>query len=266
MAEGSARLARMFDSLWGERACLIAYATGFYPDRTRSLEVVRAMLESGADAVEIGVPFSDPVMDGPVIQETSAAALEAGATPVGVIDMVAELRESTDRPLLIMTYYNPVLRLGPEQFVRRAAGSGVDGIVVPDLPTEEMGPWKRACDDAGVATVAFCSMTTSPERIREAAAMTSGFLYCISLLGTTGTRTTLAGGLEQLLERVRENATCPVAVGLGVSTPDQCARIGAMADGVIVGSALMKEVRAANGDLSGLERLVGSLRDALSSV
>jgi tryptophan synthase alpha chain len=257
------RLQDMFDDLRGKRAALIAYATGFYPDRQGSIDAIVAMLEGGADAVEIGVPFSDPVMDGPVIQEASATALRRGATVEGIMDVVSEVRRETKRPLLLMTYYNPVFHFGEVEFVRRAAASGVDGIVIPDLPVEEMGAFKAACDDAGVSTVPFCSVTTSESRIREAAQMATGFLYCISRLGTTGASSELSPELPGFLDRVRANASCPVAAGVGVSTPEQCARVGAIADGVIVGSALVSRVRDADGDLSQLSSLVGSMSEAL---
>jgi tryptophan synthase alpha chain len=257
------RLGGMFEALKGKRAALIAYATGYYPDREGSELVVRTMLDSGADAVEIGIPFSDPVMDGPVIQETSRWALDAGATPAGVLDMVASLRRLTDRPLAAMTYYNPVFSYGVELFARDAAAAGLDALVVPDLPVEEMGPLKAACDSAGLATVGFCSPTTSAERIKAAAHMTTGFLYCVSLLGTTGARDSLDPGLPGFLERVRANADCPLAVGLGISTPGQCADVGRMADGVIVGSALMRAVVEGNGELTELARVVGEMAASL---
>jgi len=257
------RLAKMFADLRGKRAALITYATGYFPDREGSLSVIETMLDSGADAVEIGIPFSDPVMDGPVIQETSATALRTGATPGGVLELAAEARRRTDKPLLVMTYYNPVLKFGVEDFVRRAAGCGIDGVVIPDLPVEEMGPLGAACNSAGVDTVAFCSVTTPPVRIREAASAATGFLYCVTLLGPTGARASVSDELPSFLARVRENASCPIAAGLGVSTPEQCARIGTMADGVIVGSALMSEAARSDGDLSGLGALVRSMSEAL---
>lgn len=263
MAYGSERLAGMFENLHGVRAALIAYATGFYPDRERGARVVLEMLRAGADAVEIGIPFSDPVMDGPVIQRTSLNALLSGATPAGILDTVAELRDETEKPLLVMTYYNPVYHFGQEEFARRAAECGVDGIVIPDLPVEEMGAFKAACDECGVSTIAFCSLTTTWVRIREAAAMTTGFLYCVSLLGTTGARVSVSDELPGFLARVRENASCPLVVGLGVSTPEQCVDVGAIADGVIVGSALMKELELAGGDPRGPAALVASMAEAL---
>ncbi len=255
-------LREMFQVAAPSGAALITYATGCYPDRKRSAEVVRAMLAAGADAVEIGVPFSDPVMDGPVIQKTSVAALSAGATVDSVLDLLREVRGGTARPLLIMTYYNPVFRYGLERFAHRAHSAGADGLVVPDLPVEEMGPLKAACDSAGLATVAFCAPTTSPQRLGAAAAATTGFLYCVSQLGTTGARESLPPGLPGFLARVREHASCPIAVGVGISTPEQCREAAAMADGVIVGSALMKAVAETDGSLEPLSRLVSEMSEA----
>ncbi|HEY5493787.1 MAG TPA: tryptophan synthase subunit alpha [Candidatus Anoxymicrobiaceae bacterium] len=260
---GAARLGEMFDSLSGERAALIAYATGYYPDRETSERIVARMLECGADAVEIGIPFSDPVMDGPVIQNASRVGLQAGATPDGVFEMTASLRRATDRPLMAMTYYNLVLRRGLERFADDAAAAGLDALVVPDLPAEEMGPLKEACDAAGLATVAFCSRTTSAERMARASSMASGFLYCVSVLGTTGARNSLDEGLPAFLESVRANTDRPLAVGLGISTPEQCAEVGRMADGVIVGSSLVRAVGQGDDDLSRLADLVSGMASAL---
>jgi tryptophan synthase alpha chain len=252
----------MFEELAGGGAAFIAYATGYFPNREASRRVILAMLESGADAVEIGVPFSDPVMDGPVIQATSSAALEVGATPGGVLELASDVRARTDKPVMLMTYYNPIHKYGLGRFARDAAASGVDGVVIPDLPVEEMGPWKTASDDAGLETVAFCAQTTSDPRIELAGRMADGFLYCVSLLGTTGARAEVSAELPGFLGRVRRHAGCPLAVGLGVSTPEQCARIARIADGVIVGSALMEAV-ASGADLAGLEDLVGRMAGSM---
>jgi tryptophan synthase alpha chain len=241
------RLTEMFGGLRDRRAALIAYATGFYPEREGSRRVIEAMLEAGADAVEIGIPFSDPVLDGQVIQRSSAAALAAGATVAGVLELVSELRRGTDRPLLLMSYYNPILRYGLEGFARDSLAAGADAVVIPDLPVEEMSPWHEWSEEAGLETVAFCSFTTGAIRMREAGRLSSGFLYCVSLLGTTGPRDDVSPGLEPFLERVREHTTCPIGVGLGISTPEQCSRVGGMADAVIVGSALVRLVQPDGG-------------------
>lgn len=257
------RLPEMFDSLSGRRAALITYATGYYPDRSSSSAVVRKMLECGADAVEIGVPFSDPVLDGKIIQGSSAAALEAGASPAGILDIVRDLRAHTEKPLMLMSYYNPVFRYGLARFAADARDAGVDAVIIPDLPVEEMPPWKDECDSAGLATVAFCSVTTSDERIKAAAGMSSGFIYCVSLLGTTGPRDAVSAELPSFIRRVRAHTSCPLAVGLGISNPEQCGEVGRIADGVIVGSALVRAVPPAGGSLDGLGRMVRELAGAL---
>jgi tryptophan synthase alpha chain len=259
------RLAEMFDDLSGKRAALIAYATAFYPDRDASAAVIKAILEGGADAVEIGIPFSDPVLDGPIIQKSSADALGAGVTTRGVIDLVAELRGETEKPLLLMSYYNPVLKYGLERFARDAVAAGADAVVIPDLPVEEMHPLKRACYTAGLDTVAFCSITTSPERMRVAGSMSSGFLYCVSVLGTTGPREELSPDLAPFLQRIRENVSCPVAAGLGISTPEQCSRVAGLVDAVIVGSALVRLVGTDGESLELLQRAVESLTAGMGS-
>lgn len=257
------RLDEMFARLSGTRAALIAYATAFYPDRDESARVIRAMFEAGADAVEIGVPFSDPVLDGPVIQGSSSAALAAGATPAGVLELAGEIRMDTESPLLLMSYYNPVFRYGLERFARDAIAAGVDAVAIPDLPVEEMGPWSGQCEAAGLGTVAFCAMTTEDERMRLAGEMSSGFLYCVSVMGTTGARERLSGGLERFLKRVRAATECPLGAGLGISTPEQCSRVGEAADAVIVGSALVEISGNGGGGLERLKDTVGVLAGSL---
>jgi tryptophan synthase alpha chain len=250
------RLAEMFDGLSGKRAALVAYATAFYPDRDTSARVITTLLEGGADAVEIGIPFSDPVLDGPIIQRSSSHALGAGATTRGVLDLVDQLRGETEKPLLLMSYYNPVLKYGLDCFARDAVSAGADAVVIPDLPVEEMHPLKRACFTAGLDTVAFCSLTTSPERMRVAGSMSSGFLYCVSLLGTTGPREEVSPNLAPFLQKIRENVSCPVAVGLGISTPKQCSHVAGLVEAVIVGSALVKLVGTDGESLEPLQQAV----------
>jgi tryptophan synthase alpha chain len=221
------------------------------------------MLEGGADAIEIGVPFSDPIMDGPVIQQTGARALAAGATPALVLELASSVRDRTDRPIILMTYYNPVFRYGLEKFAADCSLAGVDALVVPDLPVEEMEPLKAACGPARIDTVGFCAPTSSPERIESAARMSTGFLYCISILGTTGVRDSLPYGLGAFLTRVRRHASCPITVGLGISTPRQCSSVGEIADGVIVGSALMKALLENDAEPRFVRRLVRAMAQAL---
>lgn len=258
----SGRLTGMFKRLQGERAALITYATGFFPDRAGSVDVIRAMLKAGADAVEIGLPFSDPVIDGPVIQESSRLALEKGATPAGVLELASEIRATTDKPLMVMSYYNPLLKYGLGKFANDAADSGIDGIIIPDLPVEEMAPWKEQSDSAGLETICFCAVTTTDKRIATVSSMTTGFMYCISLLGTTGVRDDVNPGLYPFIERVRANSGCPIAVGIGISNAVQCAKVGKVSDGVIVGSALVKLVLEDRG-ADAVGALVKELAEAL---
>ncbi len=260
------RLEAMFEGLGGRRAALITYATAFYPDLEGSRRAIESMLEHGADAVEIGIPFSDPVMDGPVIQQSSARALEAGASVHGVLELLSVLRLQTERPLMLMTYYNPVFRYGLETFARDADDAGADCLIVPDLPAEEATPLRLACGSAGLPLAGFCAPNTTASRLVRISAVTSGFLYCVSLLGTTGERDRLPPGLPGFLSRARRHCSRPVAVGVGISTPAQCAAAGVLADGVIVGSALVRALEGGGAALSSLGSLVstmaGALRDA----
>lgn len=219
---------------------LIGYATAGFPDVDTSLDIARSLLR-GCDILELGIPFSDPVMDGPVIQESSRRALEAGTRVEDIMNIFSALRRETDKPLLAMTYYNPVHRLGPPRFAAEASRSGVDAVLVPDLPPEEMDDWRKAAGEANLATILFASMTTPPDRLEELARLTQGFLYCIAVKGTTGMRERMSDGLANFMSRVRERCDVPLALGLGISTPEQCRHAGELADAVVVGSALVKK-------------------------
>jgi len=260
------RVEAAFRSLPAGEQALVAYATAGFPDRDTSLRIASALLEH-CDLLELGIPFSDPVMDGPIIQASSQAALRSGTRVEGVLDMVAELRRGTDKPLLIMSYYNPVLRFGLSAFAERAAEAGADGVLLPDLPLEEMGEWKEAAGENGLCTVLFASMTTPPERLRLLGEATEGFLYCLAVKGTTGLRDSLASGLSPFVSRVREHCSLPLALGLGISNPEQCREAGELADGVVVGSALVKAAMDAlqegRDPASGVGRLAKTLKEAL---
>ncbi len=223
----------------GRRAAYIAYATAGFPDVEGSLDIMRAMLAS-ADMLEIGVPFSDPTMDGPVIQETSRRALESGMHLGEVLHMTESLRLETDKPLLIMSYFNPIHAMGLRDFAAAAADAGVDGVILPDLPLEEFVPWGEVASACGLDTVLFVAMTSSPERMRAAGAHATGFIYALASMGTTGLRTSLSERLAPFLEQVRRESGMPVAAGVGISSPEQCREVGRAADGVIVGTALMQ--------------------------
>lgn len=245
----------------GKRAALITYLTAGYPSLEVSPSLVLALQAGGADLIELGIPFSDPVADGPTIQKASYQALQAGVTPEACLDLVKVLREAgLCVPLLLMGYYNPILAYGIERFVSRCAQVGVDGLIVPDLPPEEAKPLREACQRRGLAMVFLVAPTTRPERMAYIAAQTSGFLYVVSRLGTTGGDHTPDAALEQLLKATKNVAQTPVAVGFGVSRPEVAHHLAHLADGVIVGSAIVE--RAPRGAES-LEAFTRALREAL---
>lgn len=214
-----------------------------YPDLPTSMDVLEALAKNGADLIEIGMPFSDPLADGPVIQQATQTALERGATTKQALAAVAELRKrGVSIPLALMGYYNPMLAYGLEKFVRDAADAGADGFIIPDLPPEEADEFTAV--RGGMPHITMLAPTTPAERMEQIARNAQGFIYLVSVTGVTGARTGLAEGLADLVARVREHTTIPVCVGFGISTPEQAKAIGALADGVIVGSACVREIGA----------------------
>lgn len=220
---------------------LVTYVTAGDPDRQRSVDVVRAVARGGADVIELGVPFSDPLADGPVIQRASERALRAGATLDWVLDLVARERPTLP-PVVLFTYANPVLRMGLDRFARRAADAGVDGVLVLDVPLEEAAPLRVSLDGAGLDTILLLSPTTTDERMARAGRLASGFLYAISRLGVTGARDKVSEGAEALVARIRQHSALPIALGFGLSRPEHVAEVGRYADGAVVGSALVEVV------------------------
>ena len=233
------RIDAMFETVHGNGAALIAYATAGFPDPRVSLRIAAALLEH-CDALELGIPFSDPVLDGPVIQESSRRALEAGFRVRDVFDMTGTLRERSGKPLMLMTYYNHVHRMGHGAFAAAAADAGVDGVLVPDLPPEEGEAWMAAAEGEGLDNVLFASMSTPEHRLRSVGGLTRGFLYCFAVRGTTGLREGLDAEVGPFMRRVRACSHVPLALGLGISDPEQCRQAGRLAEGVVVGSALVK--------------------------
>jgi tryptophan synthase alpha chain len=227
------------------RTALITYIMAGYPDLESSGQLISALVEAGADIVEIGIPFSDPLADGPVIQHAGEVALKQGATTAKVLELVRQARAEVDVPLVLMTYYNVVLRQGLDAFAQKAANAGADGVIIPDLPPEEGAAWRQAAGAAGLATVFLIAPTSSARRIRAAARASSGFVYCVSLLGVTGSGAGPAAGLRDFIARARRITKKPLAVGFGVSTPVQAREVAKFADGVIVGSAILDAVGAA---------------------
>jgi tryptophan synthase alpha chain len=238
METGAQRIAAAFAAARG-RAALMPYLMGGFPDIERSVQVGVAYAEAGADLVELGVPFSDPLADGPVIHAAGTAALGAGATVHAVVQAGARIAEHV--PVVLMCYANPLLARGPERFCGELAARGISGLIVPDLPLEESDATLAACDAAGLALVPLIAPTTPADRMAAIVRSARGFVYTVSVTGTTGERAAVDGSLASVLERAKANSPVPVAVGFGISTPDQAAAAAdAGADGVIVGSRLVR--------------------------
>lgn len=234
-----ARLRRLRQS--GEKG-LITFVTAGDPDLETTFRLVLAMEEAGADMVELGVPFSDPLADGPVIQRASQRSLDRGTNLEGILMMVRRLRRRTRIPLLLMTYYNPVLQYGLTRIAAEAGAAGVDGFIVPDLPLEESRPLLEELDRSGLHLVPLVAPTTTESRLEEAARVARGFIYCVSLTGVTGMREGIPHDIAQFMKRVRRYCSQPLGVGFGISNPQQAALMAQVADAVIVGSALVSLV------------------------
>jgi tryptophan synthase alpha chain len=229
------------------RPGLVTFITAGDPTLDRSGEILRALERGGADVLEVGVPFSDPLADGPVIQRATERALAAGTTLSGVLDMVAGIREDIGAPVVIFSYVNPILQMGTERFAERAQASGVDGVLVLDLPVEEADDFRGMMVQRDIDTIFLLSPTTTDDRIRRAGELGQGFLYAISRLGVTGARATVAEGVEQLVGRIRESSNLPVALGFGISKPEHVREVGRWADAAVVGSALVQVIAEAGG-------------------
>jgi tryptophan synthase alpha chain len=247
------------------QAALIPYLTAGDPSLALTPALVRAAVEGGADLIELGVPFSDPMADGPVLQRSAGRALAAGTSLPRVLETVAELRRDLATPIVLFGYYNPFFRYGVEAVARDAAAAGVDGFLCVDLPPEEAGDLRAAAERAGLDLVALLAPTTPRARVRQIARAASGFLYFVSVLGVTGGRATLPEELPGLVAAVRAVTDLPVGVGFGVQSPEQAAWIAGFADGVIVGSALARIVEEAAPDdaPARVAAFVGGLADAM---
>jgi tryptophan synthase alpha chain len=247
----------------GRRAALMPYLMGGFPDIATSVAIGEAYADAGADLVELGVPFSDPLADGPVIHAAATRALDAGATVHDVLDVGAALAGRV--PVVVMCYANPILARGLERFTSELAERGISGLIVPDLPLEEAVATRAACDAAGIALVPLVAPTTPVARLAAIGAQARGFVYTVSLTGTTGERTGLRGEVAALLERVRAHSPVPVALGFGIATPEQAAEAAAAgADGVIVGSRLVRAAAEADDPPAAVRELVGGLAGALN--
>jgi tryptophan synthase alpha chain len=236
---------------------LIAFLTAGDPSLEATESFVLALDQAGADVVELGVPFSDPVADGPAIQRSSERALRAGATLSGVLSLVESIRRKSDVALVLFSYYNPVLQMGIERFARTAADAGADGVLITDLTPEEAGDYRRVVQAHSLDTIFLAAPTSTDERLARIADVTSGFLYLISRTGVTGTRDSLPEDLPALIRRVRRATSLPIAVGFGISVPGQVSVLGGLADAAVVGSALVQEIEQAAS--------VDAAREALSA-
>ena len=260
------RIAHAFARLRSEkRPGLVTYTTAGDPDLPRSAEILKALDRAGADVLEVGVPFSDPLADGPVIQRATERAIAAGGSLRASLAMIAKVRPQVTAPIVIFSYANPMLRLGLDAFARQAADAGVDGVLALDLPIEEAGGFRETLAAAGIDTIFLLSPTTTDARIKTAAALGSGFLYGISRLGVTGARAEVASGARAMVGRIRAHTVMPIALGFGISSPEQVAEVCAYADAAVVGSALVSVIAEAGrsaGLVARVENYVQWLRGA----
>jgi len=248
---------------------LVVYLTAGDPDLPTTEALIPALALAGVDILEIGVPFSDPTADGPVIQAASLRAIKSGATLVGILDMIARVRQVSDTPIVLFGYYNPIFIFGGEAFALRAKAAGVDGILIVDLPPEEAVELRRYTDRAGIDFISLIAPTTFDERIRWIAKKAQGFIYYISVTGVTGTAKPNVEDIQRDVARIRKACDLPVAVGFGISTPGQAAEIAPHADGIVVGSAIVKmiEENAGRADLiPRVSSFAGAIKKALSGV
>ncbi len=267
------RLKAAFAMPRSQHAALIPYVTGGHPDLPTSHRLIETLIEAGADIIELGVPFSDPIADGPVVQTSTHAALLAGITPDDVLGLAAAHRDAA--PFVLLTYLNTVLAGGPERFFTRTAEAGVEALVIPDLPLDETGGGAEAlaaeagglaalAADCGVSLVPMATPTSTDARLDLVGQSVTSFVYCVSVTGVTGARQELGAALPDLIGRLRARTDAPLAVGFGISTPEQAARVADLADGVIIGSALIDLVSRSD-DADAACRAVGDLTSAAST-
>jgi len=241
--QSESRIARRFSELAkANELGLIAYLTAGDPNIETSEKIILAAAQAGADVIELGVPFSDPVADGPTIQRASERALSGGTTLAGVIDLAARLRKRTEVPFVLFSYFNPILQMGLEKFAQAAASAGIDGVLATDMTPEESADYCRILRAHHLDTIFLGAPTSTDARLKQIAACSSGFVYLISRTGVTGTRDSLPDELPKLVRRVRQFTPLPIAVGFGISRPEHIAALAGAADGAVVGSALVAEV------------------------
>ena len=261
------RIEKKFSSLKkkGEKA-LVAYLTAGYPDLRVTREIILAFDRAGVDVLELGIPFSDPTADGPVIQEASQAALKNGVTLARVLDLLADLRVSTEIPVILFSYYNPIFVFGAERFARQAAAAGADGVLVVDLPVEEAAELRKSTDGAGLDFITLVAPTTGIDRAKKMVKGASGFIYYISLTGVTGSGGPVVEEIRDRISAIRKMSDLPVVAGFGISNTSQAREIAPVADGIVVGSAIIRLIgeHARGPDLvETVETFARSLKEAI---
>lgn len=238
------RIEKVFKKLKAQnKKAFIPYIMAGDPSLEKTKEIVLMFEECGADIVEIGVPFTDPLADGPTIQRAAERALKNGVTLKKVIALVKDLRQKTKIPLVLMTYYNPVFKYGEERFIAGAKDAGVDGVIIPDLPPDEAGEFIRLAKNAALASIFLLAPTSTGDRIKKVARASTGFIYYVSITGITGAQLLLDGSIEKSINGIRKISDKPVAVGFGVSTPDEAEAVAGISDGVVIGSAIVKKAQ-----------------------
>lgn len=237
------RIDKKFQELRRENTrAFMPYLCAGDPTPQLTSKLLLTLEEAGADLIELGVPFSDPIADGPTIQRSSERALKHRTSLQQILELVRELRQLTDIPIALMSYYNPIFRMGEGAFCEAARDAGVDGVIVPDLPVEEAQPLLEVAPQYNLATIFLVAPTSPPERMKNIAASSTGFIYCVSLTGVTGVRNTLSDEVAPMIAELRKHTDKPISVGFGVSTPEQAKQVAEVADGVIVGSAIINVV------------------------
>jgi tryptophan synthase alpha chain len=249
-----------------KRKALIAYLTVGYPTAEATLEIAQALVDSGCDIIELGIPFSDPLADGATIQRASQRALESGITPQKCLEVAAELRKRVDIPLLFMGYYNPMLHYGLDKFCATSRKAGIDGFIVPDLPPDEGGETEAIMKKRGLDLVYLVAPTSSSqERLRFIASRAQGFIYVVSLKGVTGARSAVSNGLDEFISRVRRVTDKPLCVGFGISTPEQAQSVAKLADGVIIGSRILDIIEKSKRPATDVNSFISEVRTAIDS-
>ncbi len=243
-----------------KKKAFIAFITGGYPSLKVTEELAVAFEEAGADILEIGIPFSDPLADGPTIQMSSFEALKKGTTVSKILDCVGHIRKRSQIPIALMTYYNPVFHFGDERFIKRASEAGVDGVIIPDLPPEEAKDLIHACRVHDVSSIFFLSPTTTKDRMKKVIASSTGFIYYVSVAGVTGARKQVSQQQIKPLAIARKMTDKPICVGFGISTPDQVRSVAQKCDGAIVGSAIIREITRHQGKKDLVKRTAGFVK------